>query len=189
MCYVGKAESDKDYTYQYKVFKTLQGENDSLKLLYIDSVLNNPNKYIPPVIFELSRILFNTGKKDEASYWFYLAQLRARYDANLCLDVTARQAVTILNNYYGPEINKYAIQDLKKLEKIVEKVVKFVSTNKENYEHTWLNTHGLDAMAKFFNKESAPKETTEPKSKWDSIKKKTIEDYYNGFIKYAKIKK
>ena len=117
-----------------ETIEILNGKNKKSKKQAIDSVLNNPNYYNPPVIYALSKELFNQNEKDEAMYWFYVAQLRARYDANLCMDKSAKQAVSVLNNEYGPEINKYAFQDIDKLEKTVNKVVEFISKNEENFK-------------------------------------------------------
>jgi hypothetical protein len=165
-----------------EAIEILNGKDLKLKQQTVDSILKNPNYYNPPVIYALSRELFQQGKKDDATYWFYLAQLRARYDANLCMDNSAKQAVSILNGEYGPDINTFAFQDLDKLEKTVTKVVDFVSTNEENYDHRWINLHGLDAVLGGNN------ELSQAKDKWSEIKTKTIDDYYNGFIKYVKSK-
>lgn len=66
----------------------------------------------------------------------------------------------------------------------VNKVVDFVRTNEENYDHRWINLHGMDAV-----QNRKVKEISQPKSKWPEIKTKTIEDYYKGFIEYVKSKK
>jgi len=165
--------------------KILNKKNKKLIQQTVDSILNNPNYYNPPVIYALSRELYRQDKKDDATFWFYVAQLRARYDANLCMDNTAKQAVSILNGEYGPDINKYAFQDIDKLEKTVTKVCEFVRTNEENYDHRWINLHGIDA----FGDGWAKNELSQPKDKWVEIKTKTIDDYYNGFITYIKNKK
>ena len=178
-----------DVAQQNKVIEILNGSDDELKRQAIDSVLKNPNSYNPPVIYALSSELFKQDKKDDASYWFYIAQLRARYDANLCLDNSAKQAVSILNNEYGLEINKYSFQDIDKLEKTVNKVVDFVRSNEENYDHRWINLHGMDAVLAGMNDKGKKKELSQPKKKWAEIKKKTIDDYYNGFVEYVKSKK
>lgn len=171
-----------------EAIENLNGENKNLKQQVVDSILKNPNFYNPPVIYALSRELFNQNKKDDASYWFYVAQLRARYDANLCMDNSAKQAVSLLNGEYGPDINEFAFQDIDKLEKTVTKVVEFVRKNEENYDHRWINLHGMDAILADEDK-SEKKELSQPKIKWTEIKKKTVDDYYNGFIQYVKSKK
>lgn len=171
-----------------EAIEILNGKDKKLKQQTVETILKNPNFYNPPVIYALSRELFNQDKKDDAMYWFYVAQLRARYDANLCMDNSAKQAVSILNGEYGTEINKYAFQDIDKLEKIVTEVVDFLKTNEENYDHRWINLHGMDAVLAGMNDNAEQKELSQPKEKWAEIKKKTIEDYYNGFIEYVKKK-
>ena len=155
----------------------------------IDAILKSPHSYNPPVLFALSRELFQQGKKDDAAYWFYVAQLRARYDANLCLDNSAKQAVAVLNNAYGPEINKYAFQDIDKLEKTVERVVEFVKSNEETYDHRWINLHGMGAVMAGLSDEKEGTELSQPKDQWEAIKKQTVDDYYNGFVEHAKSQK
>lgn len=167
-----------------KVIDILGGENKDLKTKIIDSILAKPNYYNPPVIYVLSKELFLSDRKEEAKFWFYVGQLRARYDANLCLDNTAKQAVSVLNELYGPDINQYAFQNFDSLELTVNKVVAFVRTNEENYDHRWINLHGMDAVQ---NKKN--KEISEPKYKWAEIKTKTVDDYYEGFIEFVKSKK
>ena len=165
-----------------EAIEILNGKDLKLKQQTVDSILKNPNYYNPPVIYALSRELFQQDKKVDATFWFYLAQLRARYDANLCMDNSAKQAVSILNQEYGPDINIFAFQDLDKLEKTVTKVVDFVRTNEENYDHRWINLHGLDAVL------GGKNELSQAKDKWAEIKKKTVDDYYNGYMKYVKSK-
>lgn len=168
-----------------EVIKTLQGKDKKQKKQIIETIIKNPNDYNPPVLYALSRELFSQGDKDEATFWFYVAQLRARYDANLCMDNSAKQAVSVLNNEYGPDINKFALQDIDKLEKTVNKVVDFVKTNNENYDHRWLNLHGLWAVQAGLSDEPETRELSKPKDEWEATKKKTIDDYYNGFIEYV----
>lgn len=178
-----------DVARQNETIEILNGKDKKLKQQAVDSILKNPNFYNPPVIYALSRELFNQDNKDDAMYWFYVAQLRARYDANLCMDNSAKQAVSILNGEYGPEINNYAFQDIDKLEKTVTKVVDFVKKNEENYDHRWINLHGMDAVLAGMDDNAEKKELSQPKEKWVEIKKKTIDDYYNGFIEYVKKRK
>lgn len=164
-----------------KIISILNGKNTKSRQEAVDSILKNPNIYIPPVLYALSKELFNQGKKDEAAFWFYTAQLRARYDANLCLDETAKGGLSILNDSYGPEINKYAFKNIDKLKGIVTNVVTFVKNNDENYDHRWINLHGMDAI---MNKKT--EELSQPQDKWHEIKAKTIDDYYTGFTNYLK---
>src|SRR5579872_3661922 len=93
----------------------------------IDSVERDANHYTPPVLYALSNILFVYKRYNEGCYWFYVAQLRARYDVNRCADKTANAAD--YNQSFGPIINEYASKHLDTLKMIIPKVVDFVRNN------------------------------------------------------------
>lgn len=87
----------------------------------IEKIKANPENYAPPVFYLLSNVLFAGGEKDEGAFWFYTGQLRARVDANLCSDSSARQTVSVLNGTFGTAINQYTFQDIPKLEALIPK--------------------------------------------------------------------
>ncbi len=155
------------------------GNADQSKI--IDSVEQSPNKYIPPVLYVLSYVLFNSGKKPEAAYWFYLAQLRARYDVNRCTDKTAN--ASSYNQNFGPAINEYATKDLDSLQVLIDKVVSFERSNEETYDQRWINLTGMNAMMAGLGdkKKTNDNQLSLPKEQWADIKKKTIDDYLDGF--------
>ena len=144
----------------------------------IDSIEQNPNIYTPPVLYFLSNTLFSLKKYNDAEYWFYIAQLRARYDVNRCTDKTATAAQ--YNTTFGPQINEYAIKNIEVLEQIVKKVVAFVKTNEEQYDPRWINLTGMGA---FLGDKTKNEPLSLDKNQWPAIKAKTIDDYYTGFIK------
>jgi hypothetical protein len=145
-----------------------------------ERVIKNPNKYLPLNLYEAADELFVAGRKDEAMFWYYTGQLRARYDANRTNDITAGSGVTLLNNRYGSSINKYAFTDIEKLKITIKKVVEFVENNEEKYNPSWLYYHG---MAAFIDSDA---ERMKPRSEWPEIKKQTIKDYQTGFIEALK---
>lgn len=59
------------------------------------------------------------------------------------MDDSAKQSVSVMNNDYGSDIHTYPFQDIAQLEKTVTKVVDFVTANDENYDHRWINLHGI----------------------------------------------
>lgn len=155
----------------------------------VDTIISDPNVYTPPVLCALSRELFSqektffgTDRRDEAAFWFYVAQLRARYDANLCMDETAAEGAGILTLQYGPEINRYMFQDLGKLESTVKRVVDFVRSHDETYDHRWINLHGMWAITSGMKNEPETRELSRPRSEWADIKKNTVDEYYQGFV-------
>ena len=128
--------------------------------------------------------MFQDGKKDEGAFWFYAGQLRARFDANRCADVSARQAVGVLNQTYGSLINQYALQDIPKLESLVSRVIEWDKVTPHNYDHRWINLHGMNAMMSGLSSKDAPAAPATlslPKDQWDSIAEKTRDHYLSGF--------
>ena len=161
-----------------KVIAKLTSKDLKIRKEAISEILSAPNVYTPLSLYTLSRVLFNEDRKVEAVRWFYTGQLRARYDANRCADETARQLVDGLNQLIGPEINKYAFADKKLLWAEVMNAIEFVSKNPEEYDHRWINLHG---MAAFASSESSSLPLSLPKSQWPKIKEKTIAEYKAGF--------
>lgn len=145
----------------------------------IDSVEKNANQYAPPVLYVLSGVLFNQKRYNEACFWFYVAQLRARYDVNRCTDKTAN--ADEYNEGFGPNIKGYAARHLDTLKTIIKKVVDFVGTNEELYDQRWINLTGMDAMGASLGEKPTNKALSADKSQWPAIKKKTIDTYYSDF--------
>lgn len=147
----------------------------------VDAVQAHPENYEPPVLFALSQALFADGKKDEGAFWFYAGQLRARFDANRCADESARSAVGVLNNNYGPPVNQYMFKDLAKLEALIPKVVEWDRKTPHNYDPRWINLHGMNAMLSGMDGGKSDETMSLPASEWDAIAEKTRKDYLSGF--------
>ncbi|WP_426671315.1 hypothetical protein ACPPVU_08770 [Mucilaginibacter sp. McL0603] len=148
----------------------------------IDTILKHPNDYNPTVLFVLSKVLFNADRKDDASFWFYLAQLRTRYDFNRCTDPSCEGTVAELTSTFGPDIDQYAIFKPEFLEKTIDKVIDFEKNNNENYDQRWINLQGL-AVTSPDNKDKAS-DMSKPQQDWPQIKTQTISDYANEFKEF-----
>ena len=69
-------------------------------------------------------LLFLHGKKDDAVFWFYAAQLRVRYQ--LAFEKGDRgQLLTVMLMTIGPPINNYAFQDVANLDRILVRVLEW----------------------------------------------------------------
>jgi hypothetical protein len=165
--------------------KTLRDGTAEEKEQAAKSVQESPEKYAPPAFYALSRVLFDAGKKDDAAFWFYAGQLRARFDANRCADVSAREAVSVLNMEYGPTINKYAVQDVAKLENLIPRVVEWDKKTDHKYDHRWINLHGMQAMIQGLGADGGkePPKMSLPKEDWEKIAETTRTAYLDGFKK------
>lgn len=145
----------------------------------IDKVLADPSKYAPPVFYCLSQALMSQGKKEEATFWYLCGQLRGRYDANRCADVSARSAIAVLNQQFAPTISPYIRENLLTLEPLVQKVVNWDRTTPYNYDHRWINLHGMNSFG--FDDKTNAEPLSLPKSEWPSIAEKTRTEYLKQF--------
>ena len=163
-----------------RTIKALTGKSGKQRDAAIHEVEASPENYQPHVLYGLSNVLFENGRKDDGAFYFYAGQLRARFDANRCADITARQAVSILNNNYGSAINEYTFQDLQKLEALIRRVVDWDRSTPHKYDHRWINLHGMGA----FTSDQDSKPLSLPEEEWPEIAEKTRSDYLESFLRY-----
>jgi hypothetical protein len=181
------------------VYKTIDVRlaNDTIKALHdskgekrvqiMQKITDEPENFAPPVLYFLSSLLFEQGKKDEATFWFYAGQLRGRIDANICADKSARAAIGELNQRFGMPINQYSFKDIPKLTNTVNQVLAWEEKTPCTYDRRWINLHGMNAVTGETNSPlSAPKE------QWEAIRKSTRDDYrssfYEALAQFNKIK-
>lgn len=176
---------------EQEMLKSLSDEEKMPSAL--NEVLTHPDEYTPTIICYASNILFNQGHKDSAAFWFYTGRLRARIDANLCLDKTAGGAVSELTHYFGPPINKYAYQDIDNLRKIHARVFNYLRAHEAQYDRRWIALHGMQAMKNSLEESEESPEIIEPKEKWPQIKEETIakfeKDVEKGIKQYKELLK
>jgi hypothetical protein len=167
-----------------ETIEVLQKGNAEQQQRTIERIKDRPENFAPPVFYVLSNVLFERGEKDDATFWYYAGQLRARFDANRCADATARQAVRELNRRFGQEINQYAFQDMSKLEALIPRVVEWDRRTPHRYDHRWINLHGMEAMrSSLGGRSGALTALSAPEEEWEKMAEKTREDYLNGFKK------
>jgi hypothetical protein len=165
----------------HQTIQSLQRSNAKERSGLIKEITNAPASYAPPVLYLVSSILFEEGKKDDAMFWFYAGQLRGRIDANICADKSARQAIAVLNERFGTPINRYAFRDVAGLTNTVEKVLKWEQKTECKYDRRWINLHGMGA---FIADTKAP--LSAPKEEWEKIRKTTRDDYRSSFYEAIK---
>jgi hypothetical protein len=167
-----------------ETMKALAGGTAEERRKAIETIQLSPQKYAPPVFFLLSNVLFQGGKQEEGAFWFYAGQLRARFDANRCADISAREAVGVLNQEYGSVINQFMFKDLSKLEELIPKVVEWDRKTPHDYDHRWINLHGMGAMMSGLDAEDSsekPAALSLSEEQWGEIAEKTRADYLAGF--------
>ncbi len=159
-----------DVTGQNAVLAALHGPDPEPA---VAAVLGAPQSCAPPVLAATAAVLFARGERDEAAFWFYAAQLRARFDAERCADPTAGAAVAVLTQTYGPEINRHAFADPARLRATVERVVEWDRATPHDYDHRWIDLHSMGAFTG-----AAP--TSLPAAEWAAVAERTREEYLRG---------
>lgn len=160
------------------LMKRLSSSDRGTKTKAIEQVKASPGKFAPPALYAMSNEMFQLGQKDDALFWFYLGQLRARSDANKSNDVSARQAVSVLTSQYGPLINQYAFRNTKvnykkslaDIKSLATKVVEWDRKHPREYDPRWVSLHGMGAFLD-------NKVDFEPKERWETINEQTRVNY------------
>lgn len=101
----------------------LQSCKKEIALAAAYEIINDPSSLKEPLdLFGPAGVLLHFGKKDDAVFWFYAAQLRSRYQ--LVFERGDRgQLLAIMMGTVGASINEYAFQDITKLNQILDKVL------------------------------------------------------------------
>jgi len=167
--------------------KALHDSKGEKRLQIIQRIFDEPENFAPPVLYFVSSVLFEQGKKDDAMFWFYAGQLRGRIDANICADKSAQAAVGELNQRFGTPINQYSFADIPKLTNTVNRVLAWEEKTPCAYDRRWINLHGMNAVTGDTNSPLSV-----PKEQWEAIRKQTRDDYrsslYEALGQFNKIK-
>lgn len=139
----------------------------------INDILQTPNDYAPPVLYLISAIMFDNDYQDQATFWFYAAQLRARSDANKSGDETAHQAVSQLNQRFGAKITPYSMSNPTRLQSIVGQVLEWDEEQTRNYDARWVALQSKDVMTE-------DKVDFAPRDKWQEINALTRNQFRQG---------
>lgn len=126
----------------------------------VNTIMQAPNDYTPEVLYLVSAIMFQNKYQDEAVFWFYTAELRARSDANKSGDKTAHSVVNQLNQFFGANIVPYSLSNPERLKAVIDQVLKSDAEQKRNYDPRWIALLSKDVLTetqiKFYPKEKWP---------------------------------
>jgi hypothetical protein len=107
--------------------QTYDRDKDPLYMKVDDLKADIQNRH-PGDYYILASRLFEEGKKDEAVFWFYTGQLRARYFISGSDREDVKEDFVYLDAIFqtwGPTFNGYAFGDLPKLRETIDKVIQW----------------------------------------------------------------
>lgn len=170
-----------DMTLSQQTVKKLAGGSDAERAAAIEAIEASPSKYIPAVFYGLAITLLNEGRQDDAVFWFHFGRLRARFDAGRCADVSARQLPAALDQSAGSPIFAHIAQNLEKYATTVDEVVALDRKTPHDYDHRWINLHGLDATIYSLDEDAEAKPLSLPEEDWDEIEERTRREYLEEY--------
>lgn len=102
--------------------------NPTVSIAAAEEIVRNPESLKEPLeLFAPAAVLFQQGKKDDAVFWFYAAQLRTQYQ--LAFEKGDRgQLLTIMQMTIGAPINNYAFQSVPNFQRILAHVLEWDKT-------------------------------------------------------------
>lgn len=113
----------------------------------------------PATYYVLAQKLFESGKRDEAIFWFYAGQLRYRFHlaAHPDLEPSGDPALfSSLSEVLGRPLNEYAFGDLKALRATIQRVLDWDErtangfTSKTKFASPWKETRtGLEKLREY----------------------------------------
>lgn len=113
-------------------------------------ILNDPRTQKEPIeMFSPAFVLFKSGDKDEAVFWFYAAQLRTRYQ--LVFQKGDRgQLLQIMLMTIGGPINNHAFQDVQKLDRLLERVLAWDQATPNPHRQSSLSAEAAAGIEKVY---------------------------------------
>lgn len=98
-----------------------------------EEILGDASNLQEPLgLFTPALVLFENGRKDDAVFWFYAAQLRTRYQ--LVFEKGDRgQLLSVMLMTAGSVINNYAFQDVTKLDRTLDHVLQWDRKTPNSY--------------------------------------------------------
>jgi len=152
----------------------LSDTDEGVRRRTAELVALEPERFAPPVLFALSEVLLDQGRPGDAAFWFYAAQVRARFDANRCTDPTAGSAVGALTERFGRPIDRFAFTDPERLRRTVTRAVWWDRRTPHRYDHRWIALHGTGAFT------GAAGPLSPPRREWGPIARRTRAEYLTG---------
>lgn len=155
--------------------KLQKGTPDEKKAMS-EEIVAHSDRFAPPVLCALGSTLAADGQMDDAMFWFYAGQLRARFDVKRSADSTVGSVPSILTQQFGAPINSYGFKHPAELKAAVQRAVKWDADTPYNYDQRWVNLHGMGAVTGDQKGAMSVDEKT-----WPELAKATRDAYWSGF--------
>lgn len=148
----------------------------------IDEVIGKASEQMPPVLYALANVLSReSGRIEEAIFWYHVGRLRAVYDAQRCRDETARQAVGVLGMGLSQELRKAHLENPERVLPIAKRAIEWDAANPHSYDHRWINLHGMGAI----QPSNSVNQMTVSENEWPAILAKVHSEHLKNVEAFA----
>ncbi len=151
----------------------------------VPAIRKTPERFAPPVLLALSRVLREQGDIEGALFWFHAGLLRARFDASRCADESARDAVQALQAEFDEGLVARAIGDDegRRLERDVSRVVEWDRWTPHAYDQRWIILTGVPAvLAARAGLAPADVVLSLPRDRWDDLEEEARREYRTALV-------
>lgn len=170
-----------------QMFANTKGRENEL---VVHEVKEHSSRYSPPVLLALASLLFRRGDVDDAIFWFNAGRLRGNFDAARCADVSARSGISAMTLAMPVELRTAQFGDIEKLRATIAKVLRWDEVTPYNYDHRWINLHGMAAINSGLGDGSQTSQPMSvPKDTWDALAKQTRVQYMDALEQAIKVQK
>lgn len=168
------------------IINILKNGTKNQKNIMVKHIVSHSDQYIPAVFFALSNTFWEIGDQDQAYFWFYAGRIRTHFDIKRCADKSVAGSVEMLSMSVPDELRISQFNNIEKVKNILRKVIEWDERTAYNYDHRWINLHGIDAMVYDLDKENKMSIPTLsiPEKEWESLAKQNRENYLQSSLKY-----
>src|SRR5215831_18989718 len=162
-------------------FAAIHDKPSSENPTLIPQLMAAANRLPPQYLYELSRRLWETDKH-AAMEWFVVGKARALYDAQRCVDTTARQGIQILP-MIAPDVMKGIEADRKAYGDAGLRALARPDIFLDTESPVWICSHGMGAvMSGIQNKPMKESDWLRPPAEWEGIKNELRKELTQYFI-------
>ncbi len=163
----------------------IQGDEDEREAT-MAAMMKEPDSYNPTALYMMAQALFDMDRREEAIYWLLMGEIRARIDATICAERSARQGVSVLRQSVSRDLMLYMIENAEEYVATLDRAIAYIREHDAEYDRRWINLHGMGVfIAGMSDDGEKPSETalSAPEDTWPQLKAEALDGYRDGYMK------
>lgn len=152
----------------------------------IAAVMQEPNRFNPTALYMLAQALYDMDRREEAVYWLLVGEIRARIDATICAEASARQGVSVLRQSVKRDLMLYMVENAEENVETLDRAIAYIREHDAEYDRRWINLHGMGVFIAGMAEDgdsASQEELSAPEDTWPQLKAEALEGYREGYMK------